>query len=80
MKTCRVITLQLHEVHSPTYRVLKPRAGRGRKEDAARMIQVLDLPQYSSQGFPGGASGKEPAHQCRRRKRRGFDPWVGKIP
>ena len=31
-------------------------------------------------GFPGGASNKEPACQCRRRKRCGFDPWVGKIP
>ena len=31
-------------------------------------------------GFPGGASGKEPACQCRRHERRGFDPWVGKIP
>ena len=30
--------------------------------------------------FPGGASGKEPACQCRRLKRHGFDPWVGKIP
>jgi len=24
--------------------------------------------------------GKEPASQCRRHKRLGFDPWVGKIP
>jgi len=31
-------------------------------------------------GFPGGASGKEPACQCRRCKKHGFDPWVGKIP
>ena len=31
-------------------------------------------------GFPGGASGKEPACRCRRHKRRGFNPWVGKIP
>ena len=31
-------------------------------------------------GFPGGASGKEPACQCRRRKRCRFDPWVAKIP
>ena len=31
-------------------------------------------------GFPGGASGKEPACQCRRHNRRGFDPGVGKIP
>ena len=30
--------------------------------------------------FPGGTSGKEPACQCRRGKRRGFDPWVRKIP
>ena len=28
-------------------------------------------------GFPGGASGKEPACQCRRP---GFNPWAGKIP
>ena len=25
-------------------------------------------------------SGKEPACQCRRLRRRGFDPWVGKMP
>ena len=31
-------------------------------------------------GFPGGASGKEPTCQCRRHKRRGFDPGVKKIP
>ena len=30
--------------------------------------------------FPGGASGKEPAWQCRRHRRHGFDPWVRKIP
>ena len=31
-------------------------------------------------GFPGGISGKEPVCQPRRPKRRGIDPWVGKIP
>ena len=31
-------------------------------------------------GFPGGASGKEPACQCRRLKRSWSDPWVRKIP
>ena len=31
-------------------------------------------------GFPGGASAKEPACQCRRLKRCEFDPWVGRIP
>ena len=35
-------------------------------------------PQYINQGFPGGTSGKEHTYQCRRCKRLGFDPWVGK--
>ena len=35
-------------------------------------------PLYMS--FPGGTSGKEPACQCRRHKRYGFNPWVRKIP
>ena len=31
-------------------------------------------------GLPSGASGEERAYQRRRRDRRRFDPWVGKIP
>ena len=31
-------------------------------------------------GFPGGSGGKGPTCQCRRHKRRGFNPWVGMIP
>ena len=31
-------------------------------------------------GFPGGTSGKEPACQCRRLKRHGFNPRIRKIP
>ena len=31
-------------------------------------------------GFPGGASGKDPACQSGKSKRRVFDPWVEKIP
>ena len=31
-------------------------------------------------GFPGGASDREPACQCRRHKRCGFEPWVREIP
>ena len=31
-------------------------------------------------GIPRWLSGKEYACQCRRHKRRGFDPWLGKIP
>ena len=30
--------------------------------------------------LPRWHSGKEPAFQCRRHKRIGFNPWVGKIP
>ena len=30
--------------------------------------------------IPSCASGKEPAHQCRSRKRHVFDPWARKIP
>ena len=30
--------------------------------------------------FPGGASDKEPACQCRTPKRYGFDSWIGKSP
>ena len=35
---------------------------------------------WCSLGFSDGASGKEPTCQCRRHKRRGFDPWIGKTP
>ena len=31
-------------------------------------------------GFPSGISGKEPSCQCRRHKRQGFNPWLGKVP
>ena len=31
-------------------------------------------------GFPGGPSGKEPACQCRRHKRREFNPGLGRSP
>ena len=30
-------------------------------------------------GFQGIAGAKEPACQCKRRKRRRFHPWIGKI-
>ena len=41
-------------------------------------VSVGVLPSYKN--LPGSASGKEPACQCRRHKRGGFDLWVGKIP
>ena len=33
----------------------------------------------SAHGLPSGVSGEEPICQCRRCKRHGFNPWVGKI-
>ena len=40
----------------------------------------FSLTPKESLDFPGGVSRKEPVYQCRRLKRHGFDPWVGKIP
>ena len=37
-------------------------------------------PPYVYTGFPGSASGKGPAFQCRRLMSLGFKPWVRKIP
>ena len=42
---------------------------------AFKLVQLL-----WRMGFPDGTSGKELTCQCRRHKRCGFDPWVGKIP
>ena len=56
--------------------LLRVEAGAGltRGRSAGRGILALTV------GLPGGASGKEPAYQCRRQKRHEFNPWVGKIP
>ena len=32
------------------------------------------------EGFPGGTGDKELSCLCKRHKRLGFDPWVGKDP
>ena len=34
----------------------------------------------NTESFPGGTRGKERGCQYRRPRRRGFDPWVGRIP
>ena len=43
------------------------------------MVQCLRFHTEGRGSIPA-ASGKEPACQCRRRKRPEFDPWVGNIP
>ena len=58
--------------------------GRKKSDATQRLSLSLSLWQLRKggkrEGFPGGASGKEPACQCRRYKRHGFDPWISKIP
>ena len=48
----------------------------------APTIHPLNIWTSSSSisGFPNGVGGEEPTCQCRRCKRLGFDPRVGKIP
>ena len=46
------------------------------KEVNTRKTIYIYIYIFKNQGFPGGASGKEPVWQCRR----AFDPWVKKIP
>ena len=43
------------------------------------LLNPLQRTYMCMYSFPGGASG-EPTCQCRRCKRCGFDPWVGKSP
>ena len=52
----------------------------GRTESDTTEATQQQQQQVHVWGFQGGASGKEPACQCRRRKRYGFDLWVGKVP
>ena len=48
---------------------------------AKSLTRLSDWPELNwTEGFPGGSVGKEPACQCRRRKRWGFNPWIRKIP
>ena len=43
------------------------------------MTEQLNNQLECKAGFPSGISGKESAYQCRRHKRYGFNPWIGKI-
>ena len=52
----------------------------GISQSRTRLSDFTFSSSIYKRGFPGGAHGKEPICQCRRCKRCGFDPWVGKIP
>ena len=49
-----------------------------KKKKKAKLRNSLEIQWL--EGFPDGASGKEPACQCRRHHRLGYNTWVGKIP
>ena len=51
-----------------------------KNQPAIQEFQEMLFQSLSREGFPGGASGKEPACKCKRCKTCGFDPWVRKIP
>ena len=66
---------------SPGQRSLAGYSPWGRKEsDTTERVHFHFHFQTMKRGFPGGASGKESACQCKRHKRCGFNPWVRKIP
>ena len=44
------------------------------------VIPCIKQVTNTNPGFPGDATNKGPLCQCRRRKRHGFRPWVGKSP
>ena len=50
------------------------------KEVVALNSTLHHIDLIDTWSFPSVASGQEPACQCRKHKRCGFDPWVGKIP
>ena len=58
--------------------------GGSRRRNEALGVSLSSSPGEAvfllAMGFPGGATGNKPACQCRRCKRRRFDPWVRKIP
>ena len=45
-----------------------------------RLLEFSQVHVHCIVGLPWWLSGKQSAHQCRRCKRRGFDPWVREIP
>jgi len=45
-----------------------------------RIFKIYSFSKFEVYNTVGGASGKEPAWQCRRLKRLVFDYWMEKIP
>ena len=69
LQYCKVISLQLIKIN-------------GGKKNSRQTNYNKDLViLLGTWGFAGSSSGnKDPTCQCRKHKRGGFDPWVGKMP
>ena len=48
-------------------------------KDILLASSIFKAENLETRGFPGGASGKESACQCKRCKKSSFDPCIGKI-
>ena len=71
--------LQCSCLENPRDRGARWAAVYGVAQSRTRLTQLSSSSSSLVLGFPGGASSREPACQCRRHKRCGFDPWVRKI-
>ena len=69
LKAWNIYSLVLSRKSSSTFSLF------GKKKNT-----VIPPSEDSLWGLNTAASGKESTCQCRRHRRRGFDPWVGKIP
>ena len=80
---CKVIILQL-KINFKKRKTVCSLKYTGEPILKALPFQGLTRPHLHTgkywRGLPGGTSGKESTCQCRRCKRPGFSPWVGKTP
>ena len=70
---------QLHSAWNIVTAQLRLIAWMNKRQIPAYMLPIICCPSRQTQGLPRWLS-KESVCQCRRSRRRGFSPWVGKIP
>ena len=76
-----VICNQGHPVRSRLISSINAaRTREGRNDECEQLETGTSASRWNRWDLPGWSAGKEPACQCRRLKRCGFDPWVGRIP
>ena len=88
MCVCVCVCVCVYERERERERDTRPVTSQGQFQwDGLReSLNGVDLRESEGRGiegsrtFPGGASSKELACQCRRQRRLGFNPWVRKIP